>query len=212
MPNAPHNSPRDAERTAAAQPVDALVAKVQAGQTDAFRGVVDQTLPRVRAFVVSRSLPGVDVDEVVQRAFVEAYRNLADYTVGTNFVAWVVTIARYQLLMETSRLRRQADYHSRLVPRALADEAERQLQAPPGDETDLRLEHLRHCLAKLPDAARSLLRRRYEGCTSIVDIAAGENRSAGSVRKQLFLLRRQLHDCVTNQLNRSLSASSEGFA
>lgn len=180
--------------------LDVAIDRVQRGQREPFRHVVDLTLPMVRAYVVSRSLPGIDVDDVVQRTFVEAYQNLGSYTVGTNFRAWVVTIARYQLLMETSRLRRQADYHSRYVPHALADQLERQLGESADGEPDRRLEQLRHCVDRLPEASQAMLRSRYGQNASLDQIAAAADRTNGAVRKQLCLIRRQLRECITRRL------------
>ena len=182
------------------------MARVQAGETAAFRGVVDATLGSVRAFVVARSLPGVDVDDVIQRTFVEAYKNIGDYTVGTNFAAWLLTLARYQLLHETTRLRRQTDYHTRFVPHAVAAAAERRAETRPGDESQLLLDHLRDCLGRLPEAARTLLQRRYEGEDSIGEIAASVGRSPGAIRKQLCTLRKQLHECIGRKLAEGASS------
>lgn len=186
--------------------VDAYVARVQRGDSASFRPVVDATLGVVRALVVSRSLPGVDVDDVVQRTFVEAYKNIGDYEVGTAFSSWVLTIARYQLLRETTRLRRQADYHSRFVPHAVAAAVETRVEQRLGDEADARLEHLRECLEHLSESAREVLRYRYEGGDSIGEIAEAVSRTPGAVRKQLCLLRKQLHDCVTLKLGEQPSA------
>lgn len=178
--------------------IDQHVARVQQGDRNAYRFVVDQLIANVRAYVVSHSLPGVDVDDVVQRSFVEAYASISDYKLGTSFVAWVVTIARYQLLRETSRLRRAADYHRKYVPVALANQSEQQLHA--ADEQESRLKFLKECLEKLPEHGRQVLRARYERADPISEIADSMNRSAGAVRKQLCLLRKQLHECVTRRL------------
>ena len=140
----------------------------------------------------------MDADDVVQRTFVEAYRGIGQYKAGTSLRAWLLTIARYQLMMETTRLKRLADYHRKYVPTALADLVDARLHAD--SKEDLRLSHLRDCLNELPDHATAVLQQRYESDQSFTKMAALLNRSEGAIRKQLCLLRQQLHDCITRKL------------
>ncbi|MEM6364571.1 MAG: sigma-70 family RNA polymerase sigma factor [Planctomycetota bacterium] len=179
--------------------VEDCVARVRDGDRDGFRGLVDLFLPQVRATIVARSLPGIDVDDVVQRSFVEAYKNIADYKPGINFRAWLLTIARYQLMAESTRLRRVADYHTKYVPEFLARQNQAMLEEDPND--DERLSLLAECLKELPDSAREVLRLRYEDDCSHSEISDVVDRSAGAIRKQLCLLRQQLHQCVSLKLS-----------
>ena len=52
---------------------------VQAGDRSRFRPIVEVMLPILRAYVAARSLPGMDVDDIVQRTFVEAYKGIGEY-------------------------------------------------------------------------------------------------------------------------------------
>ncbi len=179
--------------------IDQHVEAVQNGDGDAYRFVVEQLISRVRIFVAGRSIPGIDVDDIVQQAFVEAYTSIKDYKLGTDFAAWVITISRYQLLQESSRLRRLADYHSKYVPIALANEMEAQLHA--GNEIEeSRMQFLKECLKEIPQKGRGILKERYESTKSIAQISEEMGRSAGSIRKQLYKLRKQLHECVSIRL------------
>lgn len=179
--------------------IDRHVEAVQRGDGDAYRLVVERLIGRVRAFVAGRSIPGVDVDDIVQQSFFEAYKSIREYEIGSDFAAWVVTIARYQLFAETSRLRRLADYHRKYVPVALARECEQRLGRSDELEAE-RLLFLKECLEAVPPIGRSVIERRYADASSIDEIAKVMNRSAGAIRKQLCLLRKQLHDCVTRRV------------
>jgi RNA polymerase sigma-70 factor, ECF subfamily len=185
--------------------LNGAVRLVQSGQREAFREIVEAMLPVVRAFVAGRSLPGVDVDDVVQRTFVEAYNSIGQYEIGTNLKSWLITIARYQTMMETTRLKRMADYHARYVPVALARQTESLLQS--GGEDGVRVSYLRDCMSELPDHALQVLRERYESDRPFAKIAETLGRSEGAIRKQLCLLRQQLHDCVTRKI--AMGASYE---
>lgn len=178
--------------------LDACIRAVQDGDRSAFRQVVEQMLPVIRPYVVSRTLPGVDVDEIVQQTFVEAYKNLGEYRLGTSVKAWLITIARYQTMKETTRLRRQADYHSRYVPVALADQMEKQLAAESVEDERLLL--LRDCLSHVKDSSRELIRLRYAEDLSMQEIGESLQRTAGAVRKELCLIRKRLHECIDDKL------------
>lgn len=141
----------------------------------------------------------MDVDEIVQRAFVEAYKNIGAYQIGTDFQAWLVTIARYQAMREVTRLRRQADYHSRYIPVALAQQMEKQLSK--NETENERLAFLEDCLSQIKASSRELIRRRYADDLSMDEIAKSMQRTAGAVRKELCLVRKRLHDCIESKVN-----------
>ena len=100
--------------------VDDAIRRVRKGDTAAFEVIVRQLERSLRAWLAVQAPPGVDVDEVAQRSFVAAFTRLSEYESGTNFAAWLFTIARFHLKTEVSRLRRVADYHVRYAPRSAA--------------------------------------------------------------------------------------------
>ena len=102
-------------------------------------------------------------------------------------------------MMEATRLRRQADYHSRFVPIAIARQLEERLASENDTEAE-RLDHLRQCLEQVNDSSRELIRQRYEENLSMKDIGLAVNRTAGAIRKQLCLIRRQLHECIERKM------------
>ena len=178
--------------------LEEAIRKVRQGDVDAYQHVVRALEGPVRSFVVARCPPGGDADDVAQRAFIAAYQNIGDYREGSDFKAWIITIARYQLLAESSRLRRIADYHQRLGPPRLVEVLERRMNA--GAECEGRLGHLRSCLKSLDAPLRELLAQRYEAELSIEEIAAKTGRSAGAIKKHLFFLRERLYECITSKL------------
>ncbi len=181
------------------QQLEQHIEAVKGGKRAQFRPIVEAMLPVLRSYVVARSLPGIDVDEIIQRVFVETYKRIGEYRSGTQFRAWLITIARYQLLMEATRLRRQADYHSRFVPVAIARQMEQRLADD--DSEDQRLPYLRECLDEIQGTSRELIRHRYEADLSMNDIAAITQRTNGAIRKQLCLIRKRLHECIDAKMN-----------
>lgn len=171
---------------------------VKSGDKSAYRRIVEQMLPILRAYVISKSMPGMDVDDIVQRTFIEAYQSIGQFKKGTDFRAWLVTIARYQTLSEATRLKRQADYHSRFLPVEISRQMEKRLAEDQFE--DHRLPFLQECLKNVRKSSRELVRRRYEEDLSMNQIADVMKRTSGAVRKELCLIRKQLHECVERKL------------
>ena len=176
-------------------PLDDAIRSVRNGNTAAFEVVVRQFERPLRAWLATHAPPGVDVDEVAQRSFVAAFTRLSDYEPGTNFAAWLFAIARFHLKTEVSRLRRVADYHVRYAPDLLHRELERRSSEPP-EIQQARLDHLQICLGQLGEHLHRFIRWRYVEEIPLDEMAARSGRSVAAVKKQLWQLRRKLHECV----------------
>ena len=186
--------------------VDKAVKQVQEGKTAPFEVVVRRYERPLRAWLAVQAPPGVDVEEIAQRTFVVAYGRIQDYAVGTNFGAWLFTIARYQLKTETTRLRRIADYHTRYKLNLLEREQERWLDEPPEHQV-MRLDHLQTCLDSLGEHVRRFVTWRYDECIPLDVMAERSGRSVAAVKKQLWKLRRKLHDCIESKMTAEGSLS-----
>lgn len=133
-----------------------LIRRAQQGDLAAIEALVRRYQEPVRAWVAAHCPPGGDGDEVAQRTFIAAIGRLADFQEGTSFRAWLFAIARFQLMTETTRLRRLADYQTRYGPDLLSRELERRAQQP--DElAEARLHHLRECLAVVGEQGRQFI-------------------------------------------------------
>ncbi|MHC4520274.1 MAG: sigma-70 family RNA polymerase sigma factor [Planctomycetota bacterium] len=175
--------------------IEDAIRGVRSGNTAAFEVVVRRFERPLRAWLAVHAPPGVDVDEVAQRSFVAAFTRLKDYELGTNFGAWLFTIARFGLKTEVSRLRRVADYHVRYAPDLLQRELERRSAEPP-ELQQVRLDHLRTCLGQLGEHLQRFIQWRYVEEIPLEEMAARSGRSVAAVKKQLWQLRRNLQRCV----------------
>ncbi len=178
--------------------LDDSIRRAQAGDLDAFEGVIRAYEGPLRAWAVAHCPPGGDSDDVAQRTFIEVFRNIGDFHVGTDFRAWLFTVARFQMLTETTRLQRLADYYQRYAPQALVEALARRAEA--GEDADRKLQHLKSCLQALEPSPRTLLAQRYDEGLPLEEIARRTDRSVGAIKKSLFLLRGKLLDCVRSKL------------
>lgn len=182
------------------------IRRTREGETAAFELVVRRFERPLRTWLAGHVPPGIDVDEVAQRTFVAVFTRLDDYTPGTRFDAWLFTIARYQLKTEVTRLRRVADYHARYAP----DLLQRELQRRSDDRPELladRLDHLAVCLETLGEHLRRFITWRYEEEIPLEEMSARSGRSVAAVKKQLWLIRQKLQQCIEIRM-----AAAEGGA
>ena len=179
--------------------IDDAICRVRDGDTEAFEMVVRHFERPLRAWLAAYGAAGVDVDEVAQRSFVAAFTLLDDYTIGTDFAAWLFTIARYQLRTETTRLRRVADYHARYGLDLLQLELERRADEAPELVME-RLEHLKTCVEGLGDHMKQFIDWRYDEAIPLDEMAARTGRSVPAIKKQLWKLRCTLRECVESKM------------
>lgn len=188
---------RSADLTESA--IDDAVRRVCQGDQAYFEVVVRRFERPLRAWLAVQASPGVDVDEIAQRAFVAAFARLSDYQPGTDFAAWLFAIAHFQLKTELTRLRRIADYRSRYAPDLLHRELERHGVESP-ELVQARLEQLRKCLDDLSEQLRRFVSWRYDEGISLEEMSLRSGRSVAAVKKQLWILRRRLQACVESRL------------
>lgn len=180
------------------------IPRARAGDRSAFEEIVRQYQRRLRSWVAAHCPPGGDADEVAQRTFLAVYTRLDEFQDGTNFDAWLFTIARFQLMTESTRLRRQADYHTRFAPDLLARELDRR-SAGPDEATQDRLRHLATCLDRVGEQERQVLGWRYQDQLPIEEMAARIGRSGAAVKKLLWTLRLKIRECIDAKLSAEAS-------
>jgi RNA polymerase sigma-70 factor (ECF subfamily) len=154
-------------------------------------------------FVLALTRSREVADEVIQELCVEVVREARRGTAPEKPFAWMLGMARHRV----------ADYYrargrdQRNVQQfwELADAMEEAFieNAPSLNETpddDLRLRHLRECIAQLSDKMRSMLDARYGQSKPIEVIAAKMQWTAASVKVALAKARKALGECVRQKL------------
>ncbi|MEM9704004.1 MAG: sigma-70 family RNA polymerase sigma factor [Planctomycetota bacterium] len=133
--------------------------------------------------------------DVFQQANAKIWERRSDFTPGTDFKAWAMTLLKYEALTA-----RKKDVRERL---RFTDD----LEATVADEltrfeprTDERMDALRACLNDLSAERRGLLTARYAGDETLADYAEKLKRSVGGLRVTLHRLRAALAACVERRL------------
>lgn len=150
---------------------------------------------RLRGFVRSLLPSWTDVDEVMQETGLVAWRKFSGFERGTSFMAWALTIARFEALDHLRRRRRDPLVFSDAVVDLLATES---LAEP--DALDRERSALDRCLAKLDAASRELLLLSYEPGARFHEIAARAGKSVQGYYKSVQRLRARLLACIEGEL------------
>ncbi len=146
------------------------------------------------AYVMSMEPNYADAQDIVQEVFLTITKKAKTWTPETDFLAWVCTVARYEVLQfQRTRSRRAA--------RLDEDVIELLHVADMPDETEFRqrLVWLQCCLGKLAPRARELIVRRYHNAQMPEQIAPAIGWSVGAVRVALTRARQFLRTCFERQ-------------
>jgi len=176
----------------------AAVLRVQNGDVNAYEELMNGHVSRLRAFVAVKVPAAHLVDEVTHRTFVYAYRNIDKFKAGTRFGAWLRSIAANIVRSETERFARS----NRNRERFAEEKSVELLQTRVSEYRADMLDHLGHCLDKLSEEARELLRLKYTLGCSTNEVSERIGRTASFVRTSLFRTRKALKDCMERQAER----------
>lgn len=135
------------------------------------------------------------VEELMQRVAVAAVRKIEEYDPARPFVAWLLGMARLEVLKHRDETRRDRHlFDSDMLDRLARMYSELSPRLNAMDEA------LRDCLDKLPERAHHTIVMRYRDAASPAMIAESQQVSGDSVRSLLKRTRQMLRQCIEQQL------------
>jgi RNA polymerase sigma-70 factor (ECF subfamily) len=150
---------------------------------------------RIYAFILTLVPFWSDADDLLQETSAVLWRKLDEFHPGSDFVAWALQIARFEVLNYRRRQTRDRGLFSDQTTEALADQAAAWEGA--GDD---RRDALEMCLMKLNERDRELIRLRYEPGSTTQEVADRVGRSIKAVYKALNRIHEQLLLCIRKRL------------
>lgn len=175
-------------------PIDeTIIQRVLEGRTEEFRFLIRRHRAEVVAFV-GRMIPRAeDVEEVVQDAFVAAYRSLASYDARrASFSTWLSRIA-YYTVVHWFRDRRETTVYlednEALLARISDEEADRLWEEAPESEA----ERLDTALMQLKAEERMLVHLFYYEGKSLAEIGYILGVEPGTLATRLCRIRKKLY-------------------
>ncbi len=160
---------------------------------ESFTRLLGANQKRILGFILSLVPAGPDAEDILQNTYIVMWQKFDEFELGTNFTAWAMRIARFQVMEFWSRQQRTrarlSDETIDLVLERLADPKQHEKLSPLS-------EALEHCLGKLRPQQLQMVRSRYSDECEVSEIAEELRMSVDAVYKSLSRTRRQLFDCV----------------
>jgi len=145
----------------------------------------------IRALVPS----GADADDILQETSAVLWQKFDEFDPATNFAAWSLRIARYQVMAYYTTRRRQK---ARLSDETLDMVVER--LSVPAPREDARTVALDGCLGDLPEDDRRLIELRYRGGASVEEVARQSGKTVVAAYKALHRAHDRLLQCMRGKL------------
>ena len=177
-----------------------IIAAVRAGNRDAFAALVERYQRTLYYFVVGKVADDTEAKDIVQKSFVAAFQNLADFRLGESFFAWLKGIALNHCRNEWRRYQSQARLAGRLLEEKRAELELASFDVRP-DDGERRIAALRQCLEKLSADEQAVVEMRFVQELSLAAIGEQIGRGAEAVRLFLYRVRQRLADCVKKRLS-----------
>lgn len=175
--------------------LDPIIAQIRAGNSDLYGKIVDAFEGQVRA-VLAAMIPDPNlVPDMTQEVFVTAYRRLDSYQPGTNFSAWLRTIARNVAQNERRRWYRQREKEAGFraeVAHHIETPIDRALEEMPEDA----LEALKDCLSRLQGKSQEVMQGFYYQDRPLAELALRLQISTNSAKVILHRARQAIGSCL----------------
>jgi len=167
----------------------------EADREDRFLQLFLANERRIYAFILSLVPSWSDADDLLQETSAVLWRKLDEFEPGSDFVAWALRIARYEVLNYRKRQNRDRGLFSAETEELLAQHA-----VDMAHVSDDRRDALKACLEKLSVRDRELIRLRYQPGATTRDVSERVGRSLKAVYKALNRIHEQLLLCVRRGL------------
>jgi RNA polymerase sigma-70 factor, ECF subfamily len=149
----------------------------------------------VYGYILSLVPNWADADEILQETNIRLWEEFEKFQAGTNFAAWAVRVAHFQVLTWRKRVSRSRLVFDQRVIDTLAEEP-----IWTDEQFEDRQRALAECVSELPDNSRDLLRQCDVKGSKAKDVAADLKRTPAAVYKALERIRLALHTCIQRKL------------
>ncbi|MDG1354977.1 MAG: sigma-70 family RNA polymerase sigma factor [Opitutales bacterium] len=180
---------------------DSIVSSVLSGNEDAYRLIVSEYGLLVRGFLAARVYHLVDAEDLAQDTFVKAYEKLEDYELGTNFRAWLMSIAKFLLNNHWRKYGNRATVMEKFRY-DIAESIQTELSVSHEEIDESRIPRLLDCISKLPDNLRKVIRSGLEG--EKVSLIAKDLRLKENA---VYQLRHRAHIALRKCMNQTTSTT-----
>jgi RNA polymerase sigma-70 factor (ECF subfamily) len=150
---------------------------------------------RIQAFIYALVPNITDAEDIYQESVSEMWNKFDSFEIGTDFVAWAITVAKYKVLTfrsKSGRLKTKFNNNVHEIVESAATKKVKSLQ----DHLDV----LNDCLKKLSEKQQVLLKMRYQADMTFQKIAARTGKTAPAIHRIMSLIHSNLALCVRRTL------------
>ncbi len=158
---------------------------------DEFVKLLVRNQRQIYAFIGTLLPQQVELDDLFQQTCLLLWQKRDQFDPTRPFLPWAYAFARNEVF---AFLRKQKREFVHLSPDLLAQVAE--VREAGEDTAAVRRAALEHCIEQLQASQRSLLKARYDGETSLKDLAVRLSTTAGGLTMRLQRIRHALLRCI----------------
>lgn len=152
----------------------------------------------LRAFLVSLMPGRPDVEDLMQETSMVIWQKRGDFELGTDFKAWMFSVARYRVMAYWRDMKRR---HESALPEELLNKLADDAVEEGFEGIDQRYQYLGECIQGLRPEDRGLVLRRYLSGAAVGQMAEELGRTSNSVRVSLYRIRAVLRQCIRRKVN-----------
>ena len=188
-----------------------LVEKARENPREAFEAVLRLYQADIRILTRRHFGNSAEADEVAQEVFVQVYQSMAKFRQEGSPRAWVMGIARNQILLHFRNETRRRRLTGMIIPPDILDIEATTFDVDPFQHltADAELQALQDCIHRLGDTPRALVEAFYFQGVSAESLAADAGKNAGAIRMMLMRIRKQLGKCIRAKLQLKNGESHE---
>ena len=184
---------------------ESLVRRTQHGDASAFDMLVERYKERLYATVYHMTANHEDANDLVQEAFIKAFKSLRSFRGQSSFYTWVYRIAVNRTINFIKRRKNRNQYSLDDVDSSIQsdpDLVEMMSHVTPRREAGLAELHakLNEALQELSEPHRAVVTMHDVQGMTHADIARVMRCSEGTVRSRLFYARQQLQGLLSDYL------------
>ncbi len=151
---------------------------------------------RILAYILSLVPNETDAEDLMQETTMVMWRKFKQFEMGTDFVAWGMAIARYEVLDARKRQKSMMFFDDEVLQALEADSLYMIKQS------DSSLDILKACLDKLCKNDQQLIYLRYFEDHSIKNISSRTGRNLKTVYRTIARIHDNLLECLRRQLQK----------
>jgi RNA polymerase sigma-70 factor (ECF subfamily) len=171
------------------------------GEND-FARLLQETHDRLFGFIFSMVQNRADAEDIFQQTALVLWKKFPEYRLGTNFVAWSMRVAQYEIKDYIKARRRCRLFFSDDILDAIAVTFQEDQRGPQASGA----KSLTKCIDKLSERDRSILMRCYAVDRDYAEIAKSEGKTLSATYKAISRIRKALYACV----QRAMATETQG--